>query len=67
MLHRPLGSTGLEVSILGYGASSLGGVLQSIGEAEGIRGVHAALVLGANLIDVSPYYGSTADLVGPQA
>jgi L-galactose dehydrogenase len=60
MEYRPLGSTGLNVSVLGYGASPLGGVFRPVDEAEGIRCVHTALDLGINLLDVSPYYGRTA-------
>lgn len=59
MEYRPLGSTGLEVSALAYGASSLGGVFGSIDDSAGIAAVHKALDLGVNLIDVSPYYGLT--------
>jgi L-galactose dehydrogenase len=59
MQYRPLGTTGLQVSVLGYGASPLGGVFYAIDEAEGIRTVRTALDLGVNIIDVSPYYGST--------
>jgi aryl-alcohol dehydrogenase-like predicted oxidoreductase len=59
MDYRQLGKTGLRVSALSYGASSLGGVFREIDEAEGIKTVHAALDLGINFIDVSPYYGLT--------
>lgn len=59
MRYRELGRTGLSISILGYGASPLGGVFHEIDEAEGIRTVHTALDLGVNFIDVSPYYGLT--------
>jgi L-galactose dehydrogenase len=59
MLYRPLGNTGLNVSILSYGASSLGGVFRRIDENEGIRAVHHAIDVGINFIDVSPYYGLT--------
>jgi L-galactose dehydrogenase len=59
MEYRPLGKTGLNVSALSYGASSLGGVFHEIDEAQGIKTVHAALDLGINFIDVSPYYGLT--------
>ncbi|QGQ94340.1 aldo/keto reductase [Paenibacillus psychroresistens] len=59
MRYRPLGNTGLSVSALSYGASSLGGVFRNIDEAEGIRTVHEALDLGINLLDVSPLYGLT--------
>lgn len=59
MKYRILGKTGLKVSVLGYGASPLGSVFRAIDEAEGIRCVHAAIDLGINFIDVSPYYGIT--------
>jgi len=59
MKYRILGKTGLKVSVLGYGASPLGGVFREVTEAEGIRTVHAAIDLGINFIDVSPYYGLT--------
>lgn len=59
MNYRPLGRTGLQVSVLGYGASSLGGVFRQTDDAEGIRSVRVALDHGVNFIDVSPYYGAT--------
>ena len=46
-----------EISNLGFGASSLGGVFHDIREAEGIEAVHTAVDNGINFIDVSPYYG----------
>lgn len=59
METRKLGKTGLEVSILGYGASSLGGVFGEVRESDGVACVHRALELGINFIDCSPYYGLT--------
>lgn len=59
MQRRPLGQTGLDVSILSFGASSLGGVFRATDDTESIRTVHIALDLGINFIDVSPYYGAT--------
>lgn len=59
MQYRPLGVTGMNVSILGLGAAPLGGVYGAVDPAIGIRAVHAALDLGINVIDVSPYYGMT--------
>jgi L-galactose dehydrogenase len=59
MEYRVLGKTGLKVSALSFGASSLGSVFRPVDEAEGIRAVRTALDLGINLIDVSPYYGLT--------
>ena len=59
MKTRPLGNTGLNVSVLSFGASSLGSVFRAIDESEGIRTVHYVLDHGINFIDVSPYYGNT--------
>ncbi|MFP4977414.1 aldo/keto reductase [Paenibacillus sp. CN-4] len=59
MDYRPLGNTGLKVSSLSFGASSLGSVFRDIDEGEGIRTVHRAFELGINYFDVSPYYGKT--------
>lgn len=57
MEYRELGKTGLKVSKLAFGASSLGGVFHSLREEDGIQAVHTAVDNGINLIDVSPYYG----------
>lgn len=59
MHYRQLGRTGLNVSVLSFGASSLGGVFRPTDDRESIRTVHTALDLGMNFIDVSPYYGAT--------
>jgi L-galactose dehydrogenase len=56
--HR-LGRTGLDVSRLSFGASSLGGVFRPVGEPEAIRAVEVALDLGINYFDVAPAYGGT--------
>lgn len=64
MKYRTLGRTGLKVSVLGFGGSSLGSVFREIDEKEGIRTVHAAIEHGINLIDTAPFYGLTkAELV----
>ena len=49
----------MRVSALSFGASSLGGVFKPVSEDTAIRTVHAALDLGINFIDVSPFYGYT--------
>ena len=59
MKYNPLGKTGWAVSAIGYGAAPLGGAYGSFDEGEAIRSVHAALELGVNFFDVSPYYGMT--------
>jgi aryl-alcohol dehydrogenase-like predicted oxidoreductase len=57
MEYRKIGKTGMKVSKLSFGASSLGGVFHSFKEEDGIAAVHTALDNGINFIDVSPYYG----------
>ncbi|NBD28046.1 aldo/keto reductase [Paenibacillus glycinis] len=59
MRYRKLGKTGLDVSVLSFGASSLGSVFRETNEDEAVRTVHEAIDAGINLIDVSPYYGLT--------
>ncbi len=57
MEYREIGKTGMKVSALSFGASSLGGVFHNINETKGIEAVYTALDNGINFIDVSPYYG----------
>lgn len=59
MEYRKLGNTGLDVSVLSFGASSLGSVFRHTDDMVSRRAVHAALHAGINYIDVSPYYGRT--------
>ncbi len=57
MEYREIGKTGMKVSAISFGASSLGGVFHSLKEESGIQAVYTALDNGINFIDVSPYYG----------
>jgi aryl-alcohol dehydrogenase-like predicted oxidoreductase len=57
MQHRTLGSSGLELPILSFGASSLGQEFRQVDLGEALSAVHAALDCGMNYIDTSPYYG----------
>ncbi len=59
MIYRPLGNTGLNVSIVGFGASPLGNEFGLADPGEGTRAVHHAIDLGINYFDVAPYYGRT--------
>lgn len=59
MEYRVLGNTGLMVSVLGFGAASLGTKAKEVDEHTSARTLREALDLGINLIDVSPYYGQT--------
>ena len=43
MNYNEIGKTGMRVSNLSFGASSLGGVFHDIREAEGIKAVYTAV------------------------
>jgi L-galactose dehydrogenase len=59
MRYNLLGNTGMRVSALGFGASSLGAVFRPVTVDACIETVHAALDGGINFIDVAPVYGDT--------
>lgn len=59
MIYRELGRTGLETSVIGFGASPFGDVFGTTEPAEIERAVAQAIDLGINFFDVSPYYGLT--------
>src|SRR4051794_37187247 len=67
MKFRPLGRTGLQLSWLSFGASSLGAEFRAIDLGEAMRAVRVALDLGMNFIDTSPFYGRGLSecLLGP--
>ena len=57
MEYRTLGQTGLKLPALSFGASSLGAEFRSVDIGEAMSAVHAALDVGMNFIDTSPFYG----------
>jgi len=57
MRYTELGKTGMKISHLSFGASSLGSVFRETNEKESFEAVEAAIEGGINFIDVSPYYG----------
>lgn len=57
MEYREIGRTGMKVSALSFGTSSLGSVFRETKEGEAVAAVHTAVDSGMNFIDVSPYYG----------
>lgn len=57
MRYTELGKTGLKISNISFGASSLGSVFHETKEAESIKATETAIEGGINFIDVSPYYG----------
>jgi L-galactose dehydrogenase len=67
MKFRPLGQTGMNLSWVSFGASSLGQEFRTVDLNEAMRSVHTALDLGMNFIDTSPFYGRGLSecLLGP--
>ena len=57
MRYTEIGKTGMKISNLSFGASSLGSVFRDTNEKESFEAVEAAIDGGINFIDVSPYYG----------
>lgn len=57
MKYNEIGKTGMVVSSLSFGASSLGGVFRDINQTSAIKAEEIAIEGGMNFIDVSPYYG----------
>lgn len=57
MQLRELGQTGIQLSSLSFGASSLGQEFRRVDLQEALRSVQVALDCGMNFIDTSPYYG----------
>lgn len=55
---RPLGRTGVPVSVLGFGAAPLGDLYARLDDATAIAAVEAALDAGMTLVDTSPHYGN---------
>jgi aryl-alcohol dehydrogenase-like predicted oxidoreductase len=63
---RPLGRTGTDVTILGYGAMELRGQPHGPATADEDAGqlLNEVLDAGINLIDTSPDYGGSEELIG---
>ena len=58
MEKRILGRTGLEVSAVGFGAMTIGGVFGPVDDNESIRALNTAVDEGINFIDTSDAYGT---------
>ena len=58
MEKRMLGNTGLEVTVIGFGAMTIGGAFGPVDNEESNRALHAAIDGGMNFIDTSDAYGA---------
>ncbi len=57
MEQRPFGSSGIDVSAIGFGAWAIGGSWGEVGEDEARATLHAALDTGVTFIDTADVYG----------
>lgn len=67
MQLKQLGSSGIEASVVAFGAWAIGGwTWGGADEKESIRAIHAFLDAGGNLVDTAPVYGfgASEEVVG---
>lgn len=67
MKYRALGGSGIQASVVGFGAWAIGGWMWGgADEKAAIEAIHAAIDCGMNLIDTAPMYGfgRSEELVG---
>eukprot|EP00949_MAST-11_sp_MAST-11-sp1_P004990 g4990.t1 len=62
--RRPLGRTGINVSVISLGGVGLGGIYGEVGDDEAVETVHRAVQAGINFIDTSPIYGDSERRIG---
>jgi D-threo-aldose 1-dehydrogenase len=54
---RPIGRTGLRVTVLGFGGAPLGNLLRPVPEADALGAVAEAYAAGVGYFDTAPLYG----------
>jgi len=57
MDYRPLGRTGMSVSVISFGAWAIGGSWGAVDDEQSMRALHAAVDAGVNFIDTADVYG----------
>ena len=66
MEKRMLGNTGVEITVMGFGAMTIGGRFGPVDDNESNRALHTAIDGGMNFIDTSNAYGEghSENLIG---
>src|SRR5260370_40033341 len=57
MQQRPLGKTGFQASVIGFGAWAVGGSWGDVDDEESLRALHAAADAGVTFFDTADVYG----------
>jgi len=55
--HRSLGRTGIDVSVIGFGAAPLANLFREVAESQAIETIQTALDRGITCFDTAPAYG----------
>ena len=55
--RRELGSTGLEVSVLGFGGAAIGNLYRDLADDDAGAAVREAFAAGVRYFDTAPFYG----------
>jgi len=64
LAYSRLGNTDMEVSFLGIGGCSAGGLYGAVAEEESVQTLVEAVRAGVNYVDTAPYYGDSERVVG---
>jgi D-threo-aldose 1-dehydrogenase len=57
LARRPVGATGLEVSVLGFGSAGIGNLYRPLSDADADAAVHESFATGVRYFDTAPFYG----------
>src|SRR4029079_15703202 len=58
MDYRPLGRTGMSVSVISFGAWAIGGSWGAVDDEESLRALHAAIHARVKLVDTADAYSA---------
>ncbi|HET7810104.1 MAG TPA: aldo/keto reductase [Steroidobacteraceae bacterium] len=57
LASREIGSTGLEVSVLGFGGAGIGNLYRPLKDEDALGAVQGSLASGVRYFDTAPFYG----------
>jgi D-threo-aldose 1-dehydrogenase len=57
LARRELGATGLEVSVLGFGAAGIGNLYRELSDEDAAAAVRESFASGVRYFDTAPFYG----------